>query len=157
MKIEELNLSVRAYNVLKRAKIDTVEQVQQMSKEDLMCVRNMGAHTLAELMEKVANVKAKPTIDLQDDFFGTVLNCAVRYAIGRKTYMPGLVIGFITPLIPHLSDKTLWCFDQDVTNARWEGGYGDPCDERDWKKFLEAVRVERTKRGETPYKSHWEV
>ena len=46
-----------------------------------------------------------PAIDLQDDFFGTILNCAVRYAIGRQTYMPGLVIDFITPLLPHLSEK----------------------------------------------------
>ena len=96
----------------------------------------------------------KPTIDLQDDIFGTVLNCAVRYAIGRQTYMPSLVIGFITPLLPYLSDKTLWCFDQDVTEARWAGGYGDPSiDEPGWMKFREAVREERKKRGDEPYKS----
>lgn len=95
-----------------------------------------------------------PTIDLQDDFFGTILNCAVRYAIGRETYMPGLVIDFITPLIPYLNDKTLWCFDQDVTDARWSGGYGHPdIDEPGWMKFHEAVRAERTRRGHELYKS----
>lgn len=95
-----------------------------------------------------------PAIDLQSDDFGAVLNCAVRYAIGRQTYMPSLVIDFITPLIPHLNNRTLWCFDQDVTNAKWEGGYGDPrCDEPKWLKFLEDVRAERIRRGETPYKS----
>ena len=95
-----------------------------------------------------------PTIDLQNDDFGAVLNCAVRYAIGRQSYMPSLVIGFITPLLPHLNNRTLWCFDQDVTNAKWEGGYGDPkIDEPGWMKFLEAVRAERIRRGETPYKS----
>ena len=93
-------------------------------------------------------------IDLADDNFGTVLNCAVRYAIGRRTYMPGLVIDFITPLIPHLNDKTLWCFDQDITDARWTGGYGDPAiDEPKWMKFHAAVRAERSKRGKTLYKS----
>jgi len=100
----------------------------------------------------------KAGVDLADDDFGAVLNCAVRYAIGRQTYMPHLVIGFITPLLPHLNNKTLWCFDQDVTNAKWEGiGYGDPeIDEPNWMKFLAAVREERIKRGEQPYKSHWE-
>ena len=56
-----------------------------------------------------------PKIDLADDNFGCVLNCAVRYAMGRETYMPSLVISFITPLLPYLSDNTLWRFDQDIT------------------------------------------
>lgn len=97
---------------------------------------------------------ATPTIDLADDDFGCVLNCAVRYAIGRQTYMPHLVIDFITPLLPYLNNRTLWCFDQDVTNAKWEGGYGNPdIDEANWMNFLAAVREERIKRGEEPYKS----
>ena len=96
-------------------------------------------------------------VDLQDDEFGTMLNCAVRYALGRRTYMPSLVIGFITPLLPKLSSKTVWCFDQDVTDAKYSpGGYGDACDEQDWTRFREAVRAERTRRGEELYKSHWE-
>ena len=96
----------------------------------------------------------QPAIDLQDDDFGAVLNCAVRYAVGRQTYMPHLVIGFITPLVPHLNNKTLWCFDQDLTNARWEGGYGDPrIDAPAWLQFHGLVRAERVKRGEKPYVS----
>ena len=97
----------------------------------------------------------KPEIDLSDDYFGACLNCAVRYSLGRKTYMPSLVIDFITPLLPYLNSKTLWCFDQDVTNAKWDGGYGDPSiDEPKWMKFHEDVRTERTRRGETLYK-YW--
>lgn len=95
-----------------------------------------------------------PKFDFNNDDFGAVLNCAVRYAIGRQTYMPSLVISFITPLIPHLNDKTLWCFDQDVTEAAYTGGYGDPrIDEPHWRKFHEAVRAERTKRGHELYKT----
>ena len=96
----------------------------------------------------------KPQINLEDDFFGAVLNCAVRYAIGRRSYMPGLVQDFIRPLIPYLSNKTLWCFDQDIKSARYEGGYGDVCDEKDWLNFHAEVVAERVKRGETPYR-HW--
>lgn len=96
----------------------------------------------------------KPIIDPQDDDFGAVLNCAVRYALGRKTYMPSMVIDFITPLVPHLNNKTLWCFDQDLTNAKWEGGYGDPdIDRPAWLQFHGLVRAERVKRGEKPYVS----
>lgn len=57
MKIEELGLSARAYNVLKRARIDTVEQLQQLSDDDLLCFRNMGVGTLKEIREKVVYAK----------------------------------------------------------------------------------------------------
>lgn len=94
----------------------------------------------------------KPEIQLDDDAFGAVLNCAVRYALGRQSYMPGIVIRYITPLLPHLNNKTLWCFDKDVTEARQQSGYGDPqIDEPGWMKFLSDVRKERASRGETHY------
>lgn len=100
----------------------------------------------------------KPAIDLRDDNFGAVLNCAVRYALGRMTYMPHLVTDFITPLLPELSDKTLWCFDHDITERRYEGGYGDPkIDEPMWMRFHAAVREERRRRGHDLYKSWREL
>ena len=37
-----------------------------------------------------------------DGNFGVMQTCAIRYACGRRTYMPSLVIDYITPLIPHL-------------------------------------------------------
>lgn len=57
MKIEELDLSVRAYNCLKRAKIDTVEQLQQMTDDDLLRIRNMGTRTVEEIRQKVVYSK----------------------------------------------------------------------------------------------------
>ena len=89
----------------------------------------------------------KPMIDPANDDFGTVLNCAVRYALGRQTYMPSLVMDFIRPLIPHLSDKTLWCFDKDIEEAEREDRLGDPnIDAPEWRTFHIAVRAERIKR-----------
>lgn len=94
-----------------------------------------------------------PKIDPRDSDFGAVLNCAVRYAVGRRTYMPGIIIGYITPLLPCLGSKTLYCFDRDLTEQKYLGGYGDPhIDEPGWLRFHEAVRQELTRRGETPYK-----
>ena len=63
MKIEDLGLSARAYNVLKRARIDTVEQLQQLSDDDLLCLRNMGVSTLKEIREKVEYVKTMTNAD----------------------------------------------------------------------------------------------
>ena len=44
-----------------------------------------------------------PKIDPTDDDFGAVLNCAIRYSLGRQTYMPHLVMDFARPLLPFLS------------------------------------------------------
>lgn len=52
--IEELDLSVRAYNCLKRAGITKVGQVLEMSEEDLLSVRNFGRKSLDELRERLA-------------------------------------------------------------------------------------------------------
>ena len=54
-------------------------------------------------------------IEREDDFGGAVLNCAVRYALGRMSYMPGLVMDVIRPMLKNCSDKTLWCFDRDIS------------------------------------------
>jgi DNA-directed RNA polymerase subunit alpha len=52
--IEELDLSVRTYNALKRAQITKVGQVVEMSDDDLMAVRNFGRKSLDELRVKLA-------------------------------------------------------------------------------------------------------
>lgn len=94
------------------------------------------------------NIK-KPSIDLEDDEFGTVLNCAVRYSLGRQTYMPHLVMDFIRPLLPHLSDRTMWCLERDIREADTYGcDYGDPkIDEPAWKKFLAEIQSEIARRA----------
>ena len=50
----------------------------------------------------------------QNNDFGAVLICAVRYCIGRQTYMPGLVMDFIRPLLPKLDSKTLTVMERDI-------------------------------------------
>lgn len=54
MPIEDLNLTVRAYNCLKRAGITKVGQILEMSSEDLLGVRNFGQKSLDELRERLA-------------------------------------------------------------------------------------------------------
>lgn len=90
--------------------------------------------------------KNKPMIEPGDDFFGAVLNCAVRYCLGRQTYMPSLVQDFIRPLLPHLSVKTLFVMERDI---RESGCYGDPAiDEPGWKMFLRDVQKALEVKGE---------
>jgi DNA-directed RNA polymerase subunit alpha len=52
--IEELDLSVRSYNCLKRAGINTAQELIQKTEEDMMKVRNLGKKSLEEVQEKLA-------------------------------------------------------------------------------------------------------
>ncbi|AXF56675.1 DNA-directed RNA polymerase subunit alpha [Salicibibacter kimchii] len=56
MTIEELDLSVRSYNCLKRAGINTVQELTQKSEEDMMKVRNLGRKSLEEVQEKLGDL-----------------------------------------------------------------------------------------------------
>lgn len=51
--IEELDLSVRSYNCLKRAGISTVEQLAGMTQEEMMHIRNLGNKSYEEINRKV--------------------------------------------------------------------------------------------------------
>ena len=51
MTIEELDLSVRSFNCLKRAGINTVEDLINKSEEDMMKVRNLGRKSLRKLLQ----------------------------------------------------------------------------------------------------------
>ena len=53
MTIEELDLSVRSYNCLKRAGINTVEELANKSEDDMMKVRNLGKKSLEEVIQKL--------------------------------------------------------------------------------------------------------
>ena len=53
MTIEELDLSVRSFNCLKRAGIDTVEDLINRTEEDMIRVRNLGKKSLEEVIQKL--------------------------------------------------------------------------------------------------------
>lgn len=53
MTIEELDLSVRSYNCLKRAGINTVEDLTNKNEDDMMKVRNLGRKSLEEVVQKL--------------------------------------------------------------------------------------------------------
>jgi DNA-directed RNA polymerase subunit alpha len=56
LSIEELDLSVRSYNCLKRAGINTVEDLANKTEEDMMKVRNLGRKSLEEVLNKMAEL-----------------------------------------------------------------------------------------------------
>ena len=56
MTVEELDLSVRSYNCLKRAGINTVAELVQKTEEEMMRVRNLGKKSLEEVTRKLAEL-----------------------------------------------------------------------------------------------------
>lgn len=76
--------------------------------------------------------------------FGFVLNCAVRYACGRKSYAPSIVIGYIEPLLSELDDASLTIMERDIRECN---DYGDKdVDEPDWMDFLDKIQAEMGRR-----------
>ena len=53
MNVDELELSVRSHNCLKRAGINTVEELINKTPEDMMKVRNLGRKSLDEVLAKL--------------------------------------------------------------------------------------------------------
>ena len=78
-----------------------------------------------------------------DKNFESILVCAVRYAIGRKSYMPSMVIDYITPLLPYLSYWMLGLMAAEIIDHNYEGGLGDEkIDKPYWLDFLRKIRLE---------------
>ena len=57
--IDELELSVRVYNVLKRAGINTVEQLEKMTDKDLLKIRNLSHKGTNEVLDKLRTWKER--------------------------------------------------------------------------------------------------
>ena len=56
MNIEDLDLSVRSFNCLKRAGINTVSDLAQKTEDEMMKVRNLGRKSLEEVKKKLIDI-----------------------------------------------------------------------------------------------------
>ena len=121
----------------------TLIAVEKMKKNgDCIAEEELGDAVTVSVSEPVL-------VDIKDKDFGALLICAVRYCLGRQTYMPGLIIGYITPLLPHISDNTLRCMEADLSQPDLYGGFGnEKIDEPIWIKFRCDIQEEIQKRKE---------
>lgn len=95
------------------------------------------------------NTNKELTFEPADDDFGTLVICAVRYSIGRCTYMPSLICNYLKPRLSLLDDKTIGCMERDIRSASF---YGDECDRATWAAFLAVIQTEMEKRGIQPWR-----
>lgn len=85
-------------------------------------------------------------VDEQD--FGTVCVCALRYAMGRETYMPSLVRDFVRPLLTKLPDKTLAVMIKDCEEQEKMHMWGsETIDKPGWVRWKQELLAEKERRG----------
>lgn len=132
------------------AYVSAVEKQKRGVKKETRLVK------FAEALEcSVNDLKSdmpKGMVDPTNDDFSAVCNCAVRYYLGRRSYMPSLVCRYIISLLPELTDKTLDCFERDIAERKRTGfDFGDSCDYETWDTFYKAVckEIERRKGDES--------
>lgn len=75
-----------------------------------------------------------------DENFQEILISAVRYALGRMTYIVSLTVDYITPMIRNLDLKYINIMIDDIDRQR---EYGMDMDKDEWMKLLGRLRAER--------------
>ena len=81
-----------------------------------------------------------------DDDFQEILVSAVRYALGRMTYIVGLTVDYIMPMIQNLKTKYINIMIDDITYQGEYYGYGMEMDRKDWMRLLAGLKAERDRR-----------
>lgn len=81
-----------------------------------------------------------------DENFQEILVSAVRYALGRMTYIVGLTVDYIMPMISDLETKYINIMIDDITYQGEYYGYGMEMDGKDWMRLLAGLKAERDRR-----------
>lgn len=98
-------------------------------------------------MSKKQDVKVHGFISITNHFELMMIS-ALRYAIGRYTYMPSVTIEYIRYLIPQLSPKTLFVMQRDITEEieRYQRMERELYMAKEWQKLAEEIGVEYAKK-----------
>ena len=126
--------------------IDEKKLIKELSKNSVFeKITNAEGKNVFEIIEAQPQVGG---VEINKDF-ETILLCAVRYAIGRKSYMPSMVIDYITPLLPYLSEDVLKLIANEIIERyTYEGALGDEKIDRPyWLNFKRKILAEMERRG----------
>lgn len=86
-------------------------------------------------------------IDISQDNFGTLCIDAIRYCMGRQTYMPDLVRSIVRPLLPKIADRELSVMIEDCGFQRRMNIYGDEkIDKPGWLEWEQVLLKEKERR-----------
>lgn len=86
-------------------------------------------------------------LDVDEQGFGTICVCALRYAMGRQTYMPGLVRTFVRANLKDICDESLSVMIDDCDFQRRINCYGDEqIDKPGWLQWEAELKAEAERR-----------
>lgn len=68
-----------------------------------------------------------------------VVTAAVRYALGRQTYIVSAIVEWVLDNWSCLTPKTIHCMIGDIERQRSEGSLGDECDANQWERILKKA------------------
>ena len=128
-----------------------IEEMERWARANFSVLDDKYEYRLDGMIKAQDIVLAQPQANAVeiDKNFESILICAVRYAIGRQTYIPSMVIDYITPLLSHLSYNTLRLISNDITEyGSYYGGLGDDMIDRPyWLNFKRKTLAEMERRG----------
>lgn len=84
----------------------------------------------------------KPKILPESPTFGMMMCSAVRYALGRKTYIVGTTCDFITPLVPYLDMSALQNINKDIAEHAEMNQLGMDIDREHWLNLQAEIQRE---------------
>lgn len=93
--------------------------------------------------------KNKPNMIEVDETFGQMMLSAVRYALGRQTYIVSTTVSYIMFLVPQLDNQTIACMERDIRETKNYGS--ETIDKPEWMKLLSALQAEMTNREIKPW------
>lgn len=85
-----------------------------------------------------------------DDMFCEMMNWAVRYALGRRTYAASDTAGYMMRVLKLLDNQTIYVMLRDIEGHEHIGNLGHDCDAAEWMNLKEAIQkeIERRKNNE---------
>ena len=93
-------------------------------------------------MESKMLYDQRPKIIPESPTFGMMMCSAVRYALGRMTYITGATCDFITPLVPYLDTSALQNINKDITDHAEMNQLGMDIDRVKWLKLRSEIQKE---------------
>ena len=117
--------------------------VRNLRDDEYEIIANALQCSVSDIMPDVP----KYLVNLQDDGFGDICECAVCYCLCRPTNKTKYVCDYITPLLPNLPYDTLEYIKKDIDDRKSVYFLFDKSfDHEEWDKFYDAVCTEIERR-----------
>lgn len=93
--------------------------------------------------------KWKINVEIEETDLGTLCICALRYCMGRQSYMPSLVRGIVRSLLPQLTDRDIDVMLDDCRHQGQTHLWGDErIDKSGWLVWRHTLEEEKNRRAD---------